>query len=100
LKILLIQPSRYLANGRLDKQKRRWLLGMTVPYVVSLTPPDVRVEIKDDLIEEVTTRESCDLVGFSIMTPHSSRAFELAAGFSPPGNSRGHGGFSCQLRTG
>ena len=81
MKILLIQPSRYLANGRLDKQKRRWLLGMTVPYLASLTPPNVWLEIKDDLIEEVTTREDCDLVGFSIMSPHSSRAFELAAGF-------------------
>jgi len=97
LKVLLIQPSRYLANGKLEKKKRRWLLGMTVPYVASLTPPDVQVEIRDDLIEEVTTRERCDLVGFSIMTPHSSRAFELAAGFRRRGIPVAMGGFHVSL---
>lgn len=97
MKIVLIQPSRYLGNGRLDKQRRRWLLGMTVPYVAALTPRDVQVEIKDDLIEEVTTREECDLVGFSIMSPHSSRAYELAAGFRRRGIPVAMGGFHVSL---
>ncbi len=97
MKILLIQPSRYLANGRLAKQKRRWILGLTVPYVAALTPPDVQVDIKDDLIEEVTTKENCDLVGFSLMSPHSSRAYKLAAGFRRRGIPVVMGGFHVSL---
>ena len=63
MKILLIQASGYRANGRLDRRQSRWLLGMTLPYVAALTPGDIRVEIKDDMLEEITFREDCDLVG-------------------------------------
>ena len=37
MKILLIQSSAYRENGRLDRRKNRWLLGMTLPYVAALT---------------------------------------------------------------
>ena len=47
---LLIQASGYRENGRLDRRKSRWLLGMTLPYVAALTPSDIRVEIKDDML--------------------------------------------------
>ncbi len=81
MKVLLIQPSQILKNGRLDKRKRRWLLGMTMPYVAALAPPDIEVEIKDDLLEEITFREKCDLVGLSFMSHQAPRAYQLAAGF-------------------
>jgi radical SAM superfamily enzyme YgiQ (UPF0313 family) len=81
MKVLLIQPSQILKNGRLDKRKRRWLLGMTMPYVAALVPPDIEVEIKDDLLEEITFREDCDLVALSFMSHQAPRAYQLAAGF-------------------
>ena len=68
MKVLLIQPSQFLENGRLDKRRRRWLLGMTLPYVSALTPRDIEVQIKDDMLEEITFREKCDLVGLSFMS--------------------------------
>ena len=81
MKVLLIQPSRFREDGRLDKRRRRWLLGMTLPYVAALTPPDIRVEIKDDMLEDITFREDCDLVGLTCMSHQAPRAYQLAAGF-------------------
>ncbi len=43
MKVLLIQPTGFRENGRLDRRKRRWLRGMTLPYVAALTPPDIQV---------------------------------------------------------
>jgi radical SAM superfamily enzyme YgiQ (UPF0313 family) len=95
-KVLLIQPSRY-RNGRLDRRRRRWLLGMTMPYVAALTPPDIQVEIKDDLLEEITFRESCDLVALTCMSHQAPRAYELAAGFRRRGVPVVMGGFHATL---
>jgi radical SAM superfamily enzyme YgiQ (UPF0313 family) len=96
MKILLIQPSRF-RNGRLDKRKQRWLLGMTLPYVAALTPKDVGVEIKDDLLDDITFQEECDLVGISFMSHQAPRAYQLAAGFRRRGIPVVMGGFHATL---
>ena len=97
MKTLLIQASGYRENGRLDRRKSRWLLGMTLPYVAALTPRDIQVEIKDDMLEEITFREDCDLVGLSFMSHQAPRAFELAAGFRRRGIPVVMGGFHATL---
>jgi radical SAM superfamily enzyme YgiQ (UPF0313 family) len=97
MKVLLIQPSQILKNGRLDKRKRRWLLGMTLPYVAALVPPDIKVEIKDDLLEEITFREECDLVALSFMSHQAHRAYQLAAGFRSRNIPVVMGGFHATL---
>ena len=93
MKTLLIQASGYRENGRLDRRKSRWLLGMTLPYVAALTPRDIQVEIKDDMLEEITFREDCDLVGLTFMSHQAPRAFRTGRGFPPPGHPRGDGRF-------
>ena len=97
MKILLIQASGYRENGRLDRRKSRWLLGMTLPYVAALTPSDIQVEIKDDMLEEITFREDCDLVGLTFMSHQAPRAFQLAAGFRRRGIPVVMGGFHATL---
>jgi radical SAM superfamily enzyme YgiQ (UPF0313 family) len=97
MKVLLIQPSQILKNGRLDKRKRRWLLGMTLPYVAALVPPDIKVEIKDDLLEEITFREECDLAALSFMSHQAHRAYQLAAGFRKRNIPVVMGGFHATL---
>lgn len=97
MKVLLIQPSRFRKDGRLDKRKRRWLLGMTLPYVAALVPKDIQVEIKDDLLEEITFQEKCDLVGLSFMSHQAPRAYQLAAGFRRRGIPVVMGGFHATL---
>jgi len=96
MKVLLIQPSRY-CNGLLDRRRRRWLLGMTLPYLAALVPPDIRVEIKDDLLEEVTFQEECDLVALSFMSHQATRAYQIAAGFRRRGIPVVMGGFHVTL---
>jgi len=97
LKVLLVQPSRYRRDGRLEKRKRRWLLGMTLPYVAALTPPGIQVRIKDDLLDDVTFQEDCDLAGISFMSHQAPRAYELAAGFRRRGVKVVMGGFHATL---
>ncbi|HEY9074603.1 MAG TPA: cobalamin-dependent protein [Desulfobaccales bacterium] len=97
MKVLLIQPSRFREDGSLDKRKRRWLLGMTLPYVAALVPKDIQVEIKDDLLEEITFQEKCDLVGLSFMSHQAPRAYQLAAGFRRRGIPVVMGGFHATL---
>jgi radical SAM superfamily enzyme YgiQ (UPF0313 family) len=97
MKILLIQASGYRENGRLDRRQSRWLLGMTLPYVAALTPGGIRVEIKDDMLEEITFREDCDLVGLTFMSHQAPRAFQLAAGFRRRGTPVVMGGFHATL---
>jgi radical SAM superfamily enzyme YgiQ (UPF0313 family) len=96
MRLLLIQPSRF-RGGRLDRRRRRWLLGMTLPYVAALTPPDIRVEIKDDLLEEITFKEEADLVALTCMSHQAPRAYQLAAGFRRRGIPVVMGGFHATL---
>ena len=81
MKVLLVQPSRLQADGTVYKNKTRWLLGMTLPYVAALTPPGVDVSIKDDLYEDVPYSEHFDLVGLTCMSHQASRAYQIAAEF-------------------
>ena len=96
MRVLLIQPSRY-RNGRLDKRRRRWLLGMTLPYLAALVPPDIDVQIKDDLLEDITFREKVDLVALTCMSHQANRAYEIAAGFRRQGIPVVMGGFHATL---
>ncbi len=97
MKVLLIQPTGFREDGRLDRRKRRWLLGMTLPYVAALTPRDIQVAIKDDMLEEVTFREDCDLVALTCMSHQAPRAYQLAAGFRRRGIPVVMGGFHATL---
>lgn len=96
MRVLLIQPSRY-RDGRLDKRKRRWLLGMTLPYLAALVPSDIQVEIKDDLLEEITFQEKTDLVALTCMSHQADRAYEIARGFRRRGIPVVMGGFHATL---
>ncbi|MHB8068955.1 MAG: B12-binding domain-containing radical SAM protein [Desulfobaccales bacterium] len=96
MRLLLIQPSRF-RNGRLDRRKRRWLLGMTLPYLAALAPRDIQVEIKDDLLEEITFREEADLVALTFMSHQAPRAYQIAAGFRQRGIPVVMGGFHATL---
>jgi radical SAM superfamily enzyme YgiQ (UPF0313 family) len=99
MKVLLIQPSRIQPDGTVYKNKTRWLLGMTLPYVAALAPQGVDVAIKDDLYEEVTCDEPCDLVGLTCMSHQASRAYQIADGFRRKGKPVVIGGFHATLAT-
>jgi len=67
MKLLLIQPSFFLENGRLFRSRRRWLVGLTLPYLAALTPSEWEVQIVDERLEPVNFDGAYDLVGISFM---------------------------------
>lgn len=97
MKVLLVQPSRIQPDGSVYKNKTRWLLGMTLPYLAALTPPGVDVAIKDDLYEEITFDEPCDVVGLTCMSHQASRAYQIADEFRRRGKKVVMGGFHVTL---
>jgi radical SAM superfamily enzyme YgiQ (UPF0313 family) len=97
MRVLLVQPSRIQPDGTVYKNKTRWLLGMTLPYVAALSPPGVDVVIRDDLYEEVPLDEPFDLVGLTCMSHQSSRAYQIADEFRRRGRPVVIGGFHATL---
>jgi radical SAM superfamily enzyme YgiQ (UPF0313 family) len=97
MRVLLVQPSRIQPDGTVYKNKTRWLLGMTLPYVAALSPPGVDVVIRDDLYEEVPFDEPFDLVGLTCMSHQSSRAYQIADEFRRRGRPVVIGGFHATL---
>jgi radical SAM superfamily enzyme YgiQ (UPF0313 family) len=97
MRILFIQPSRYRRDGSLYKARRRWLLGMTMPYVAALTPPGHELEMIDDCYEDIDWRRRYDLVAMSCMSHQASRAYELAKRFRARGMPVVIGGFHASL---
>jgi radical SAM superfamily enzyme YgiQ (UPF0313 family) len=70
---------------------------MTLPYLAALVPDDIEVQIKDDLLEEITFREKTDLVALTCMSTQPNRAYEIAAGFRRQGIPVVMGGFHATL---
>lgn len=97
MKVLLVQPSRLLPDGGIYKNKTRWLLGMTLPYLAALTPSGIDVAIKDDLYEDVPFDDPCDLVGLTCMSHQASRAYQIADEFRRRGRPVVLGGFHATL---
>jgi hypothetical protein len=54
-KLLIIQPSHYLAkNSRtVFKSRRRSLVPLALPYLASLTPPEWDVTLVDEQIQDI-----------------------------------------------
>jgi radical SAM superfamily enzyme YgiQ (UPF0313 family) len=97
MKVLLVQPSRLEPDGSVYRNKTRWLLGMTLPYLAALTPPGIDVAIKDDLYEDIDFGASCDLVGLTCMSHQASRAYQIADEFRKRGVPVVIGGFHATL---
>ncbi len=82
MKVLLISPER--------KRKREEaflfrLSFLNLPYIASVTPPEVEVRIVDEAYEKVPLDEKFDLVGITAQTPVAPRAYEIAQEFKKRG---------------
>ncbi len=81
MRILLISPTHYGADGTLHKTTRYWTSGITLPYLKALTPPTHEVTMVDELFYDVDLNYDCDLVGITAMGPQIKRAYDLADHF-------------------
>src|SRR5947209_7232465 len=97
MKVLLVQPSRIQPDGSVYKNRTRWLLGMTLPYLAALAPSGVDVAIKDDLYEDIPFDGPFDLVGLTCMSHQASRAYQIADEFRRRGRPVVLGGFHATL---
>ncbi len=81
MRILLISPTHYNADGTLHKTTRYWTSGTTLPYLEAITPPGHDVTLVDELFYDVDLEADVDLVGITAMGPQIKRAYDLADRF-------------------
>jgi radical SAM superfamily enzyme YgiQ (UPF0313 family) len=81
MRIYLISPTHYNADGTLHKTTRYWTSGLTLPYLKALTPPGHDVSLVDELFYDVDLGRDCDVVGITAMGPQIRRAYDLADHF-------------------
>jgi radical SAM superfamily enzyme YgiQ (UPF0313 family) len=85
VRILLISPTHYNADGTLHKTTRYWTSGITLPYLKALTPPGHDVRMVDELFCDVDLDFDGDVVGITAMGPQIRRAYDLADQFRARG---------------
>jgi len=81
VRIHLVSPTHYNADGSLQKTTRYWTSAVTLPYLKALTPPPHEVSFVDELFYDVDLDTPCDVVGITAMGPQIARAYDLAAEF-------------------
>ena len=87
MKLLIIQPSRYLSKYDLTpyKTRKRNLVGLSLPYLAALTPKDWDIELIDQQVEEIDFGARADLVAITTWTVNSLSAYEIAGRFKARG---------------
>lgn len=87
MKLLIIQPSHYRgrSNRELFQSKKRSLVGLTLPYLAALTPPDWKVELVDQQLSDIDFQAHVDVVAITTWTINSLSAYEIAARFRARG---------------
>jgi radical SAM superfamily enzyme YgiQ (UPF0313 family) len=89
LRLQIITPSFYLPNGKLLKNKKRWMPGITMPYLAALTPGnrngEVDILLTDDRIDEIDFTSHWDIVCLTVMTHQATRAVEIVKEFKKRG---------------
>ena len=81
LRIRLIEPSRYLADGRLLRGNRLLFPSLALPLLAALTPRSADVTIQNEFFEDINFDEPVDLVGITAYTSRALRAYEIADEF-------------------
>jgi radical SAM superfamily enzyme YgiQ (UPF0313 family) len=84
MRVALISPA---ADSYLWRKKRAafTLPPMALPLLAGATPPEVEVRLIDEAVEDVDLNLEADLVGLSVMTPTSPRAYALGDHFRSRG---------------
>ncbi len=83
MKLLLISPLKDSPGIKRIK------IGINPPYnlliLASLTPPDVEIQVIDELYEDINFDIDVDLVGITVMTPVAPRAYWISEEFRKRG---------------
>ncbi len=96
-KILLIQPTPYDQFGNLVKKKKLYFVGLALPLLAALTPPEFEVELCYETIEEVPFDTDAELIGISSMGHAVMRTIDIANRFRELGKTVILGGYMVSL---
>lgn len=97
MKLLLVQPTPYDGQGHPIKKHRLYFVGLTMPLLAALTPPEWEVEICLETIEQVPLDTDADVVGIGSMGHGILRSFDLALEFKRRGKIVILGGYMASL---
>lgn len=96
-KLLLVQPTPYDGQGRPIKKRRLYFVGLTMPLLAALTPPEWEVEICLETIDPVPLDTDADVIGIGTMGHGIHRSFDLAREFRRRGKTVILGGYMASL---
>ena len=85
MRLLLVQPTTKYPDRRPLRSRNRRLVGITLPYLASLTPNNVMVDLVDDRLDPIPYDRCYDLVGITCTCATSPRAYEIAGEFRQRG---------------
>lgn len=87
MKLLIIQPSHYLApsNRSPYKTRKRSVVNLTLPYLAALTPKEWDVTLVDEQLNDLDYSASVDAVAITAWTMNSLRAYDIANRFRKRG---------------
>lgn len=97
MKILLIQPSPYDRNRKPIKKKKLYFVGLALPLLAALTPPEHEVEIILEIIEDIPFDTDAELIGISSMGHGVIRSIDIAEEFRKRGKTVVLGGYMASL---
>jgi len=81
MKILLIQPSPYDRSRKPIKKKKLYFVGLALPLLAALTPPEHEVEIILEILEDIPFDTDAELIGISSMGHGVIRSIDIAEEF-------------------
>jgi radical SAM superfamily enzyme YgiQ (UPF0313 family) len=87
MKLLIVQPSHFLdrSNRKLYRATKKNLVGLTLPYLASLTPGEWDVQLVDQRLTDIDFDSPVDLVAITVWTENSLPAYEIADRFRSRG---------------
>jgi radical SAM superfamily enzyme YgiQ (UPF0313 family) len=81
VKVRLIEPSWYKADGQLKKLKQLLVPSLALPLLAALLPEDVEAGITNEVFEEIDFSEEADIIGITCYSSKALRAYEIADEF-------------------
>ena len=82
-RLIIIQATGYRYRGRRipNKIRKRKLVGAVMPYLAALAPPEWKITLVDDAVEDVDYTAPADAVAITVRTVTSIRAYDIADEF-------------------
>ena len=96
-KVLLIQPSQYLTNGDIVKQKKLYLPGLVFPLLAAMVPFNWKTEVKLEVIDEIDFDSDADIIGIGAMGHSIYRAYDISKEFRKRGKKVFMGGYMASM---